>query len=231
MDFTMVRQVPGILAIFDLDGTLFRSESVTVAAVQSVFRDYGLSEPSQSDICAYFGKPHADFHNWLKTISPPDESSGIIREIDHREIANITTHGILYDDVLEVLDQLLSRGMELALCTNGEEVYVTAVVDGHGLRSRFHRIRYRKSPADSKTTMVKELIEDINFRYGFMIGDRIDDMVAAKHNGLFAIGAAYGFGSPAELIGADRVLEDITSLPGILDRWEYDYDGGKAEST
>jgi phosphoglycolate phosphatase len=35
-----------------------------------------------------------------------------------------------------------------------------------------------------------------------MIGDRSHDIVGAKHNGMAAIGVAYGYGSPEELIAA-----------------------------
>ena len=215
----MLQQEPGLLMIFDLDGTLFRSESVTVPAVLSTFHDYGVSPPPEVDIRSYFGKPHAEFHTWLKTISPPDKTAAMIREIDRRELSNVTTHGSLYDGVLTVLDHLLTLSMTLALCTNGEKTYVSTVIDSHDLRSRFHRIRHRISSIDSKPKMVGEIVTNIGFRHGFMVGDRKDDMEAAKQNGLLAIGAAYGFGSPSELRSADIIIKDITSLPVILDSY------------
>lgn len=217
MDFRKAPPKIDTLMIFDLDGTLFRSETVTVPAVQSTFQKFDLTPPSTADIVSYFGKPHADFHEWLISITPSDISVNIIGEIDRRELDFVSTHGRLYDGVLEVLDFLVQSKIRLILCTNGQELYVSAVVDGYGLRARFNRIRYRKSSSDSKVTMVREIVRETEFRQGYLVGDRADDIEAAKKNSLTAIGAGYGFGSPNELIEADIVLADISVLPSVLD--------------
>jgi len=48
-----------------------------------------------------------------------------------------------------------------------------------------------------------------------VIGDRTHDLEIARRNGLPAIGAAYGYGTPEELEGA-TVIGDIMQLPGVL---------------
>ena len=46
--------------IFDLDGTLFQAESVTVPAVQDTFLDAGLEVPRLELILDFIGLPMSD---------------------------------------------------------------------------------------------------------------------------------------------------------------------------
>jgi phosphoglycolate phosphatase-like HAD superfamily hydrolase len=48
-----------------------------------------------------------------------------------------------------------------------------------------------------------------------MVGDRADDMQAARAGGFFAIGAAYGW-APEELGLADIRINDIAEVPMVL---------------
>ena len=47
-----------------------------------------------------------------------------------------------------------------------------------------------------------------------MVGDRGADMVAARHHGLHALGASWGYGSREELVGAGA--HDLCERPGEL---------------
>ena len=51
-----------------------------------------------------------------------------------------------------------------------------------------------------------------------MIGDRAQDMRAARSNALGALGVLYGYGSPEELTGAgaDALCAEVESLPAVV---------------
>lgn len=70
------------LLIFDLDGTLFRTESVTVAAVQNSFADYGLPEPSRDSILPLIGTPIDDLRSWIHERCPEHLDDELFAEID-----------------------------------------------------------------------------------------------------------------------------------------------------
>jgi phosphoglycolate phosphatase-like HAD superfamily hydrolase len=53
------------LLIFDLDGTLFRTDSVTVPAVQTSFADHGLPVPPRETILPLIGTPGDDLRPWV----------------------------------------------------------------------------------------------------------------------------------------------------------------------
>jgi len=50
-------------------------------------------------------------------------------------------------------------------------------------------------------------------------GDHPVDIIAAKRAGIYAIGTAHGFGTPAELTeaGALRVVDDLLAIPKLID--------------
>ena len=51
-----------------------------------------------------------------------------------------------------------------------------------------------------------------------MIGDRAQDMLAARANDVGAIGVLYGYGSAEELTdaGADALCESVDALPAVM---------------
>ena len=204
------------LLIFDLDGTLFRSETVTVPAVQRSFREVGLSAPSNAEICWFFGKPHRDFQEWLRSLVPEALAPRILEAVDRWELELVDEEGELYPEVRETLTEARRRFAHLAMCTNGERVYVDRVVDSSGLRPLFDQIRLRESPRDTKTGMVTELLAALSGRPAFMIGDRSEDIDAAHANGIIAIGARYGYGTVGELAAADATIQTPQSLLEVL---------------
>jgi len=51
-----------------------------------------------------------------------------------------------------------------------------------------------------------------------LVGDRKEDVLGAKHHGITAIGAAWGYGEPGELeaAGADYIVADADELRAVL---------------
>ncbi len=222
--------LPTPLFIFDLDGTLFKTESVTVPAVQSVFTNYGIAPPASETICSFFGKPGAVFHRWLKSITPEKIHPELIPEIDRREMENIGITGTLYPGIMTCLENLQSQNATLAICTNGTREYVNRVLDTMEINHFFHHIRFREYPGDSKENMTAEILDKTGIRRGvltgdrgvltgdrgILTGDRAEDVHAAHKNGLKAVGALYGYGSREELTGADAHVLNPKNLLNTL---------------
>ena len=51
--------------IFDLDGTLFHTETVIVPAVREAFALHGLAPPPDDEICSLIGRTWAEYEPWL----------------------------------------------------------------------------------------------------------------------------------------------------------------------
>jgi phosphoglycolate phosphatase len=201
------------LLILDLDGTLFRAETVTIPAVQRGFLAQGLAAPAEEEIGSYFGKPASEYHAWLFSRCPQEKASELVAAIDRRELELISETGELYPQVQEVLATLRGLVSQMALCSNGPQDYVERVMTVHGLQTFFDAVRCWRSALDSKPRMVRELVGRLESRPVIVIGDRGDDIQAAHQNGLWAIAAGYGYGAVEELEAADAVAVSPSDLP------------------
>ena len=63
----------GAILIFDLDGTLFHTETVTVGAAREAFAAHGLAPPTDAEICSFIGRTSAEYNAWLRTLCPAAE--------------------------------------------------------------------------------------------------------------------------------------------------------------
>ena len=205
------------LLIFDIDGTLFHTDTVTVPAVQQTLAEYGLPAAAEADITDFFGKPSSDFYAWLRSLCPPGIAvDEVVAAVERRELANISQTGRLYPAMREVLTTLRARSRQMAICSNGRHVYVERVLAAHDLGGYFDAVRHRVSERDTKPGMVGELLARLHSRPAIVIGDRHDDVEAAHQNGLAVIAASYGYGRNGELTGADAVAAAPLELPDLV---------------
>ncbi len=205
------------LLVFDIDGTLFQTQLVTVPAVQRTFEEYGLPAPEAAEVCAFFGKPVADYEAWLAAQCPEGMAATIVEATNRNELRLIGESGELYPSVRPVLEQLHSDGYTLAICSNGPEDYVAEFVRAHGLTRFFFTVLARGNRYSGKEEMVGLVLDASSVRPLVVIGDRQDDIEAAHAHGGLSVAATYGFGAEHELRGANAAMRRFDELPGILD--------------
>ena len=206
------------LVIFDVDGTLFRTDCVTVPAVQRTFADFGLPIPDRGLILGFFGKSVASYEDWLAQQCPPGQAPEIIAATNALELHLIGEAGQLYPGVMETLEQLRSDGYIMAICSNGPQPYVDEVLDKHHLREFFPVVYARDTRYSGKEEMVRLILDKIVSDVFVVIGDRHDDIEAAHAWNGYGIAATYGFGCPDEWREADAMIENITQTPVCVKR-------------
>lgn len=206
------------LIVFDIDGTLFRTELVTVPAVQRTFVAHSLPEPEAKKICSFFGRPNEEYLDWLASLCSPQEAARIVDDTNRLELELVASEGRLYDGARDVLDALRASGYRLAVCSNGPEDYVDAFLDAHGVRGYFAAIRARGTKYPGKVEMLKEIVDAVNVSPVVVVGDRDDDVSAARANGALVIAACYGFGLIEEHEKADSRVGDIREVPSAIER-------------
>ncbi len=204
------------LVIFDLDGTLFRAESVTVPAVKRAFGMRGLPEPGDEAIRFFIGRPTPELHAWISSQCPAGTGAEVAADVDRIEIELVTQAGELYPGALEALRELRASVSQMAVCTNGPRPYVQAVLDAYSLARFFDAVRLLESDGDRKPAMVRDLLARLSARPAVVVGDRGDDVAAACANGLRAVGVTYGVGSRQELAAADALAESASELPRLV---------------
>jgi phosphoglycolate phosphatase len=206
--------------IFDIDGTLFRTETITVPAVREGFERHGLTPPTATEIFSYFGRPVEAYRQWLGSLCPGDLARRVEDYSLRRELELVPEKGELYPQVREALAELRAMVKLMAICSNGPQDYVEAVVRGMGLERYFDAVRYRRDEDCDKSQMLHDLLVDLAATGlpGVVIGDRYDDVEAAQGNGLLALGAAYGYGEKEELVHADGIIHHPSHLADTVSR-------------
>jgi len=207
------------LLVFDLDGTLNRTEATFVPTMRAAYEHHGLPYAGDEAVLHRVGETFPDFLNWLITQGFPGDADTLAEEISAYEHQSIPKHGELYPHVEETLRHLKRDGFLLAICTNGDIDYTTAVLGKFDLMNLFDSVKTHGDSQQTKTEMIAELLEEFRPSHAFMIGDRYHDFVAGKANGCTVVATTYGFAADGEADEGDVLLDDFAKLPAIVARF------------
>ena len=204
------------LLIFDLDGTLYRTETSFDPAVAQVLHAFSARVPPEAKLHSFIGEPFDAFLEWLDHLRLPVPRETLRDRIAEAELRFVEECGKLYPGVKETLARLHTQGYWLALCTNAGELYAKTVLRACGIEGLFREIRCRRTSAETKEKMVAWLTSRIPHSRAYIIGDRYHDLVAGRKAGCTVIGAAYGYAKPGELGGADHIIASFVDLPALV---------------
>lgn len=204
------------MIVFDLDGTLFDTASAFIPACKDFFREYQKTYPGDSEVMKLVGEPESYFRDWLIQQGIKAKFEDVRSKMIELEVQHIYATGKLFEGIYELLQNLKTIGQTLALCSNAVPAYQQAVFKKTNIEVFFNRIRLPESSADTKISMVRELIQITQDPYPhIMIGDRIHDIEAGKANGIVTIGCAYGYGMD-EIKEADYKVQSASELNDII---------------
>jgi len=204
------------LCIFDLDGTLYRTETSFVPTMRRVFEEFDVPYPGDEKILAQVGETYTTFLRWLVSEGFPVGAAALGERITEIEIASIEAEGELYPDVEATLDALRDLGCSIALCTNGDMRYATYVLGTRGILGQFDVLKTNDDDRQTKAEMIRSLLEELKPSRSFMIGDRYHDVEAGNETGCVTIAAAYGYGRSSELAPAAHRIDRFADLLPIV---------------
>lgn len=126
-----------------------------------------------------------------------------------------------YDGVILLLDELLNRGMKLAILSNKPHEFVKTLVP-HYFGERFTVVYGQRAgyPTKPDGSLVEEVLADLGGRAeeAVYLGDSGVDMETARNGGVFSVGVLWGFRSREELLahGAQALIERPEELLPLL---------------
>jgi phosphoglycolate phosphatase len=209
--------------IFDLDGTLVDSAPDLAAAANALLAEHGLPPLGTAEIAAMVGDGVAKL---VERALAARQASGVsladavarFMGFYERDPATLTR---AYPGVPDGLRRLRVAGIRLGLCTNKPERatrlildrldladYFSAVVTGDSLRAR------KPDPAPIRLALTQLAAEPGE---AVMVGDHVNDVLAAEAAGIRAIFARYGYGSATLGTAAPAAATDhFSDLPTTL---------------
>lgn len=207
--------------IFDMDGTLFQTESVLLPAYHKLFdtlRSEGLytsPTPPEERMLGSLGMLLEDIWKVVMPDGSPEahnRANELLLQLELEGLAGGET--LLYPEVKETLETLHRQGVKLYVASNGLEHYISGIVDTHELSTLFSGLYSAgKNGTLTKVDLVKLLLEQEQVKSAWMVGDRSSDVEAGQKNGLSVIGCAYaGFGNHDELKGSDVLISSFSDL-------------------
>ncbi len=202
------------LVIFDNDGTLYKTESVSVEAIQKAFQDLNLSIPTAEEILSLVGETMESFCEKILPGKFPDVYDNLAERISYHERVLIPKKAELYDNIDKVLKKLIREGFTLAICSNASVSYINLVLNTLGIVNLFKYIKGKELPK-TKADLIKDLLTELNPSFAILVGDTIHDINAAHENNLPCIGVRYGYGKDDDIMRADFIAnspEDILTL-------------------
>lgn len=95
--------------------------------------------------------------------------------------------------------------------------YLQAIVTHYEL-DRWITATYSIQQIDTldKTDLVAEIVKKYEIQDGFVVGDRLSDISAARANGLISIGCRFDFAQEAELKEADYIVNHLSEVLDIV---------------
>ena len=213
------------LAVFDCDGTLVDGQAAVCDAIEAAFAEAGLPRPDRRAVRRIVGlslpqavqalAPRAREAQWGAAVSAYKRSFAAMRTEGRLEEP-------LFDGIAPLIERLAARGWTLAVATGKSDRGLAACLAEHGLADRFVSLQTAdRHPSKPHPAMLHAALVEADAAAGeaVMIGDTSYDMAMARAAGVRAIGVAWGYHAPAELLeaGAEAIAETPAELEALLD--------------
>jgi len=204
------------LIIFDLDGTIYKSESTFVPSIMNAMKDFDLAQLSPGDILPLLRYTAWGYSENILGSDDADRVDAFRKKVRFYELQGIREAGVLFPGVVNVLSELKGLGCEMVICTNAENNYLTAVVEKTGIGNFFTAMIGNES-GRPKADLVRELIASTGHsaEQCVIVGDSDSDQTAALQNDILFIEAAWGYGN-ASIENALYRIRHISELPGMI---------------
>jgi len=206
--------------LFDLDGTLTKSDEGVTKAMAHAFDFFGLKYESYEELTKYIGPPI--FNTFIEEYGFPVEKAKLAME-KYREYYRSKgfMENELYSGMRELLADLKEHGKRLAVATLKPEDDAKRVLEYFNIDGYFDCVAGAAEEAafNKKANIIEIAMAKsggVDRTHTVMIGDRGSDVVAAKLCGVASIGVLFGYGAAAEFADADFVAETVEVLGRIL---------------
>lgn len=215
--------------IFDLDGTLIKSEEGLFDSITYALEKSGVDPGDRKDMKRMIGpvlwESFQKFYNM--SAEEADRANAYFTEFYDREgIYNAS----VYEGVVQMLESLRNAGRILLVVTAKPRDMAERVLNHTGIDQYFQAVigPARGNKKTDKGSLLKEALsflaktgtDRFQKEHTVMVGDRMFDIQGAAETGLRSIGVLYGYGDRQELIhaGATYLADTPTDVVKLICR-------------
>ena len=192
--------------LFDLDGTLTDPGEGITNSVAYALKKWGIEVKDKRELYPFIGPPLSASFKKYYGFSEADALKCVEYYREYFRDKGIFENEV-YSGVPALLARLKQEEKTLILATSKPEGFAKQILDHFDLTKYFDFVagatmdETRNKKADVIAYALKMAgVTDLS--RALMIGDRDQDMLGAKANGLASLGVLYGYGDRAELEGA-----------------------------
>jgi phosphoglycolate phosphatase len=187
--------------LVDLDGTLVDPKPGLIGSVQYALDKLGRPVPPAEELLWLIGPPFRV--SFPKLLGTPDLTEQAIAHYRECYFNGGMYDAIVYDGVPAALEALSAAGCRLFVATAKPHYYARPILERFDLARHFAGIHGPEldGTRDHKADLIAHMVAEHGVRgeRAVMIGDREFDVLAARRNGMPAVGVTWGYGSREEL--------------------------------
>ncbi|WP_159948086.1 HAD family hydrolase [Rhizobium sp. 18065] len=211
--------------VFDLDGTLVDTAPDLVASLNHTIAIHDLAPVGYSDLTHLVGQGARVMIARAFALRgvPLDDAQlpALLEHFINHYKSGMPGESRPYPGLVAALERLATEGFTLAVCTNKMEELARPLIDKLGLTHHFAAITggdtfaVRKPDAGHLTGTIEKA--GGNPRRALMIGDSVNDILAARNAGIPSIAVPFGYSdTPIEALGASRIINHFDELTVAL---------------
>ena len=192
--------------LFDLDGTLTDPGLGITNSVMHALRKYGIEVTDRSELYPFIGPPLTDSFSKYFGFSQEQALQAVDYYREYFRDDGIFEN-LVYEGIPEMLADLREKGVVIALATSKPFEFSVRILEHFDLYQYFDHIG--AATMDGKISKKADVIANLLTELGpadkgsvLMVGDRDQDILGAKENGLASLGVLWGYGPEEELKGA-----------------------------
>ena len=212
------------LIIFDLDGTLLNTIGDLAVGCDHMLSLRGLPTHSYEEYCTFVGN---GIMRLVERALPEELRTEEYVKAARRDfvefyIDNIDNHTVPYEGMVELVEQLQTKGAKLAVASNKFQAGTEKLI-----RKFFPTIEWVEIcgnregvPLKPDTALVDMIVEKagVERKNCTMVGDSAVDIQTARNAAIRSVGVSWGFRSREELeqAGADHIADTVEELTTLL---------------
>ncbi|MEY8574358.1 HAD hydrolase-like protein [Oscillospiraceae bacterium 21-37] len=206
--------------LFDLDGTITDTGEGIMKSAQYALTAFGFPQQTEAQLRRFVGPPLQGSFETFYGLSPVDAARAVEKYRERYRDKGVF-ESPLYPGMVGFLERLRGNAV-LCLATSKPLVFARQILSLRGVEQYFTclsgaELDGARTDKAEVIAYARELLENPPKDQMVMVGDRRQDVLGAKAQGVESVGVLYGYSDPGELweAGATHLVSSVEELEAL----------------